>query len=37
MHRHGGGPVATADEQDIPRLAAAVPSVRVVTRRARCG
>jgi predicted nucleic acid-binding protein len=32
---YGGGLVVTADEEDIQRLAAAVPSARVVTRQAR--
>lgn len=32
---HGGGLVVTADRDDIERLAQAVPSVRVLTRRAR--
>lgn len=33
--RHGGGLVITSDSGDITRLAAAVPSVRIVTRPAR--
>ena len=32
---HGGGLVVTADGDDIERLAQAVPSARVLTRRAR--
>ena len=32
---HGGGLVVTTDRDDIERLAQAVPSVRVLTRRAR--
>ena len=32
---HGGGMVITADPTDIDRLAAVVPSARIVTRRAR--
>jgi hypothetical protein len=32
---YGGGIVVTADPDDIERLAAAVPAVRVVTRPAR--
>lgn len=33
--RHGGGLVVTSDPDDIARLAAAVPSARIVTRTAR--
>lgn len=33
--RHGGGLVVTSDPDDIARLAAAVPSVRIVARSAR--
>lgn len=32
---HGGGLVITSDGDDIQRLAAAVPSARVITRRSR--
>lgn len=32
---YGGGLVITADSDDIQRLAAAVPSIRIVTRSAR--